>query len=74
VYDDASWRWAWTDVTGSDERTPAGRPEVLARLAAEADRQHIENRPPGWSRWAGRVLVVAIVVTILVIVTVVHPW
>ena len=61
-------------MTGSDHRTPAGRPAVLARLAAEADQHHVDHAPPAWSRWAGRVLVVAIMITIVVIVTVVHPW
>lgn len=61
-------------MTGSDEHPPAGRPAVLARLAVEADRHHADHPPPAWSRWAGRVLVVAIIVTIVVIVIVVHPW
>jgi hypothetical protein len=61
-------------MTGSDDRTPSGRPAVLARLAAEADQDHVEHPPPPWSRWAGRVLVVAIVVVILIMVSVVHPW
>jgi len=61
-------------MTGSDERTPAGRPAVLARLAAEAEHQHVDHTPPAWARWAGRVLVVAIVIAILATVTVVHPW
>jgi len=65
---------AFTDMTASDERTPAGRPAVLARLAAEADKQHVEHEPPRWSRWAGRLLVIAIVAVILFMVTTVHPW
>ena len=65
---------AFTDMTASDEPTPAGRPAVLARLAAEAERQYVQHAPPAWSRWAGRVLVVAIVVVILVTVASVHPW
>jgi hypothetical protein len=62
-------------MTGSDDPTPSDRPAVLARLAAEADQDHVEHPPPPpWSRWAGRVLVVAIVVVILMMVSVVHPW
>ena len=61
-------------MTASDERTPAGRPAVLARLAAEADKQYVEHPPPAWSRWAGRVLVVAIILVIAFTVTTVHPW
>jgi hypothetical protein len=61
-------------MTASDEPTPSGRPAVLARLAAEAEQQHVELTPPAWSRWAGRILVVAIVVMILITVTTVHPW
>jgi hypothetical protein len=61
-------------MTASDERTPAGRPAVLARLAAEAEQQHVEHGPPAWSRWAGRVLVVAIIVVVVIAVTTVHPW
>jgi hypothetical protein len=47
---------------------------VLARLAVEADQHQVDHAPPPWSRWAGRVLVVAIIVMIVVMVTVVHPW
>ncbi len=61
-------------MTGSDKRTPAGRPAVLARLAAEAEQHQVQHSPPAWSRWAGRILVVAIIVLILVTVTTVHPW
>lgn len=65
---------ALTEMTGSEERTPSGRPAVLARLAAEAEQQRVDHTPPAWSHWAGRVLVVAIVVVIAVMVVAVHPW
>jgi hypothetical protein len=61
-------------MTASDERTPAGRPAVLARLAAEAEQQYVPHAPPAWSRWAGRVPVVAIILMIAYTVSTVHPW
>jgi len=64
----------FTDMSAPAKRTPAGRPAVLARLAAEAEQQHVEHAPPAWSRWAGRILVVAILVVIAVTVVTVHPW
>jgi len=61
-------------MTAPDERTPAGRPAVLARLAAEAEKHYVAHAPPAWSRWAGRVLVIAIILVIAYTVTAVHPW
>lgn len=61
-------------MTASDERTPGGRPAALARLAAEAEQDRVVHAPPAWSRWAGRVLVIAIILVIAITVTTVHPW
>jgi hypothetical protein len=43
-------------------------------LAAEAEQQYVAHAPPAWSRWAGRVLVVAIILVIAYTASTVHPW
>jgi len=43
-------------------------------LAAEAEKHYVAHAPPAWSRWAGRVLVIAIILVIAYTVTAVHPW
>lgn len=57
-----------------DDDTQRGRPAVYARLAADAEHLYVEHTPPGWSRWAGRVLVVAIITLVVIAAVVVHPW
>lgn len=62
------------EMTEHDDDTPRGRPAVYARLAADAEHLHVEHKPPAWSHWAGRVLVLAIAILVITMAVVVHPW
>jgi hypothetical protein len=61
-------------MTASDKHGEDGRPAVYARLARDAEHRHVEHTPPGWSQWVGWGIVAAIIVAILALAVVVHPW
>lgn len=63
-----------TEMTRPDHRTPNGKPSVYARLAAQVDLPEVERPVPAWSHWAGRVLVAAILVMVVIVVTQGGVW
>jgi hypothetical protein len=50
----------------SDEKGP--RPAVFARLRHDQEARTPDRAPPGWSRWLGILLIVAIVVAVAIAV------
>jgi hypothetical protein len=57
-------------VPGDEPR----RPGVYARLAEEAETHRVALTPPGWVRWLGRAICVAIALAVLAAALQVHPW
>jgi len=51
-----------------------GEPSVLARLAAQQERQFVRRRPSRTARVVGWVMIVAIAVLIVDAAVEVHPW
>jgi hypothetical protein len=60
---------------GVPPEPPAGRrPGVYARLAEEAEVHRAALHVRSWVPWAGRAIVVAIIVTVILAGLQVHPW
>jgi hypothetical protein len=61
-------------MSPTDPAEGGPRPQVYARLANEAERRALIRRAPAWSVWAGRLLVVAIIVMVFVVAVRIQPW
>lgn len=49
-------------------------PEVYARLAEEAERDLAAHPPPPWSRWAGRLICLALAAAVVAGALGANPW
>ena len=61
-------------MTRSDDRVPDDAPSVYARLAAQAEVFTATRPVSRWTPWVGRLIVVAILVTVVAAVTIGSPW
>ncbi len=57
-----------------DEPTSGPRPQVYARLAADAELRNTLHRPPRGTRIAGWLIVVAVAATVAYAVLGAGPW
>lgn len=61
-------------MTSPADRAPDDAPSVYARLATQTDVFTATRPVSRWTPWVGRVIVVAILVTVVVAVTTGSPW